>query len=177
MFLTETGVVLSSAMEAVMAKMSKGATVGKTRPESLASAKKTTAKSQKDGKAKGNAAVQLPPVVPHSESGDQAVGQAPGAGAQGDTQTTPVVAVKTPTTVKPTKAEIKEKQKKKRKLADAALGEPKKKKQKGETGSEMKKKKKSKSSSGTKSLKKKDGKEKKSSKSQGHSSLSLTHVK
>ncbi|XP_054834450.1 treacle protein isoform X3 [Eublepharis macularius] len=170
----ELGVLPFSAKKAVVAKKSKSGpdSVSKASP-----AKKATAKSQRNGRAKGNAAIQLP-LVPCSESGDnKAVAQDPGAGAQGDTQATPVVTVKTPKTVKPSKAGVKEKQKKKRKLAagDASLGEPKRKKQKGQTGSEMvKKKKKSKSSSSTKAPKEKDGKEKKPKKSKSKMSTSST---
>ncbi|XP_061473353.1 treacle protein isoform X2 [Rhineura floridana] len=173
----EMGSLSSSGREAVEAKVGKGAVAGKRGPGSIgskaASAKKAAAKAQSNGKAKGTPAGQLPlallsKVHPMGVSSEEAVARDPVAAAQEDTQATPVVAVKTPKPSKSSKAGVKEKPSKKRKLAavEAGLGEPKGKKRKAQSGLEVpkKKKKKAKSSSSIKTPKKKDGKEKKSDK-------------
>ncbi|XP_042304836.1 treacle protein isoform X3 [Sceloporus undulatus] len=169
----------ASGKQAVVAKEAtcKGTVAGGKRSgrdgSKASTAKKTTAKTQSNGKAKGTPAANFPltllpkvhPVEIDCKSNEGAVAQVPGTGGA-----TSIVAMKTPKATKMSKSGEKKKPSKKRKLAagGTVLGEPKEKKHKEQSILDMltkkKKKKKSKSSNVTKPPKNKDSKEKKSDK-------------
>ncbi|KAH0629838.1 hypothetical protein JD844_012257 [Phrynosoma platyrhinos] len=188
---TEIASLPASGKQTVVVKgaTGKGAVAGEKTPgrdgSKASTAKKATAKTQSNGKAKGTPAANLPltllskvhPAEIGSKSNEGAVAQVPGTGAQESTGG----AMKTPKAT--SKSGEKKKPSKKRKLAagEAVPGEPKEKKQKGQSILDMltkkKKKKKSKSSDVTKPPKNKDVKEKKSDKSKNVVTLPHAHIK